>query len=46
MAHLNIGGWIFESIDANTTKVINITDMDPRRNVPEFLKNIISEKRA
>jgi hypothetical protein len=46
MAHLNIGGWIFERIDANTTKVINITDMDPRGNVPEFLKNMISEKRA
>jgi hypothetical protein len=42
MSHLNIGAWIFERIDANTTKVTNISDMDPRGNVPDFLKNMIS----
>ena len=46
MSHLNIGGWIFERIDNNTTKVTNISVMDLRGNVPEFLKNIISKKKV
>ena len=43
---MNIGGWIFEKIDNNTTKVTNISDMDPKGNVPDFLKNSIAEKRV
>lgn len=45
MAHMNIGGCIFEKIDHNKTKVINITDMDPKGNIPDFVKNFITEKR-
>lgn len=44
-ATMNIGGWIFEKVDANSTKVTNIADMDPNGNIPDFVKNLVSEKR-
>ncbi len=44
-AHMHIGGWVFEKIDNNSTKVTNYADIDPRGNIPEFLKNFVAEKR-
>lgn len=45
-AQTNIAGWIFEKIDNNSTKVTNLSDMDPRGNVPDFFKNAVAEKRV
>lgn len=45
MAQMNIGAWIFEKIDENTTRIINISDMNPMGNIPDFLKNFVSEKK-
>lgn len=45
-AHMNIGGWIFEKIDNGSTKVTNLSDMDPSGNIPDFFKNHIAEKRV
>lgn len=42
---MNISGWIFEKVDANSTKVTNMSDMDPNGNIPDFLKNFVAEKR-
>jgi hypothetical protein len=43
---MNIGGWIFEKIDNGSTKVTNLSDMDPSGNIPDFFKNHIAEKRV
>ncbi len=45
MAHMNIGGAIFQKVDNQSTKVTSFADMDPRGNIPDFLKNFIAEKR-
>lgn len=45
-AHMNIAAWIFERVDANRTKVVNFSDMDPKGNIPDFFKNFIAEKRV
>ncbi len=45
MAHMNIGGWIFEKIDSNSTKLTSFADLDLRGNIPDFVKNLVSEKR-
>jgi len=39
---MNIGGWIFEKIDSGSTKVTNLSDMDPSGNIPDFFKNHIA----
>lgn len=43
---MNIAAWIFERVDANRTKVVNFSDMDPKGNIPDFFKNFIAEKRV
>jgi hypothetical protein len=45
MAQMNIGAWIFEKIDANTTKITNISDMNPMGNIPDFLKSFATSKK-
>ena len=45
MAQMNIGAWIFEKIDEKTTRIINISDMNPMGNIPDFLKNFVAEKK-
>lgn len=42
MAHVHIGGWVLERIDNKLTKVINFADMDPKGNIPDFLKNTVA----
>ena len=45
-AHLHVGGFIFEKVDAGKTKVTNISDMDPKGSIPGFVKNALASKRA
>ena len=45
MAQMNIGAWIFEKVDANTTKITNISDMNPMGNIPDFLKSFATSKK-
>ncbi len=42
---MNIGGWVLQKIDNQSTKVTNFADLDPRENIPDFLKNFVAEKR-
>ena len=46
LAHAYVGGFIFEKVDAGKTKVINISDMDPKGSIPGFVKNAIASKRS
>jgi hypothetical protein len=45
MAQMNIGAWIFEKVDAKTTKITNISDMNPMGNIPDFLKSFAASKK-
>ncbi len=45
MAQMNIGAWIFEKNDEKTTRIINISDMNPMGNIPDFLNNFIAQKK-
>ena len=46
LGHVYVGGFIIEKVDSNRTKVINITDIDPKGSIPGFVKNGIAGKRA
>jgi hypothetical protein len=46
LADAHVLGFILEPIDANTTSVIQISDVDINGSVPGFVKNAIAHKRA
>ena len=46
LAQVYVGGYIFEKVDAGKTKMINISDVDPKGSIPGFVKNALASKRA
>ena len=42
----HIGGWILKKIDAQSTHVIYISDIDLAGSIPQMIKNQIAQKQA
>jgi hypothetical protein len=41
-----IGGWVLKKIDAHTTQVIYISDVDLAGSIPQMIKNQLAQKQA
>ena len=45
MANLLVGGFILDKGEANKTIVTNISDVDIKGNIPDFVTNAMAKKR-
>jgi hypothetical protein len=43
---MHVNGFIIERVDANRTKITNVSDVDPKGSIPGFVVNAMAGKRA
>ena len=46
LAHIYVGAFVCEKIEAETIKITNISDVDPKGSIPGFVKNAVAGMRA
>ena len=45
-AHVYVGGFVIEAVDAGNTRITAFNDVDMKGMIPDFIKNQMAKKRA